>query len=199
MIDSPESMLITSCQLLNCHFSGYWRSHHEEMLVSNSTGFILYLWALFITYASLVAQTVKNWPAMQEIQVQFLGWESPLEKEWQPISVFLTGKSHGQRSLAGYNPWVHKKSDMTEWLTLYLLQGLEDPLEKEMATHSSILAWEIPWTRSLVDCSPWGRKRVGHDLTTKQHQLYFYSNAIGILTFCLMMTRLIAKSEADFY
>ena len=80
MIDSPESMLITSCQLLNCHFSGYWRSHHEEMLISNSTGFILYLWALFITYASLGAQTVKNWPAMQEIRVRFLGWESPLEK-----------------------------------------------------------------------------------------------------------------------
>jgi len=32
------------------------------------------------TRASLVAQTVKNLPAMQEIQVQFLGWEDPLEK-----------------------------------------------------------------------------------------------------------------------
>ena len=30
--------------------------------------------------ASLVAQTVKNLPAMQEIQVQSLGWEDPLEK-----------------------------------------------------------------------------------------------------------------------
>ena len=25
-----------------------------------------------------------------------------------------SGKSHGQRSLAGYSPWVHKESDMTE-------------------------------------------------------------------------------------
>ena len=31
--------------------------------------------------ASLVAQTVKNWPAMQETQVQSLGREEPLEKE----------------------------------------------------------------------------------------------------------------------
>ena len=30
---------------------------------------------------SLVAQTVKHLPAMQETQVQFLGWEDPLEKE----------------------------------------------------------------------------------------------------------------------
>ena len=29
---------------------------------------------------SLVAQTVKNLPAMQETQVQSLGWEDPLEK-----------------------------------------------------------------------------------------------------------------------
>ena len=31
--------------------------------------------------ASLVAQQVKNLPAMQETQVRFLGWEDPLEKE----------------------------------------------------------------------------------------------------------------------
>ena len=31
--------------------------------------------------ASLVAQTVKRLPTMQETQVQSLGWEDPLEKE----------------------------------------------------------------------------------------------------------------------
>ena len=31
--------------------------------------------------ASLMAQLVKNLPAMQEIQVQSLGWEDLLEKE----------------------------------------------------------------------------------------------------------------------
>ena len=30
--------------------------------------------------ASLVAQMVKNLPAVQETQVQFLGWYNPLEK-----------------------------------------------------------------------------------------------------------------------
>ena len=41
--------------------------------------------------ASLVAQMVKNLPAVQESQVQSLSWEDPLEKEWQPTPVFLPG------------------------------------------------------------------------------------------------------------
>ena len=56
-------------------------------------------------WASLVAQMVKNLPAMWEIQVQSLGWEDPLEKKWQPTPVFLPGEFHEQRSLVGYSPW----------------------------------------------------------------------------------------------
>ena len=32
------------------------------------------------TQVSLIAQLVKNLPAMQKTLVQFLGWEDPLEK-----------------------------------------------------------------------------------------------------------------------
>ena len=46
---------------------------------------------------------VKNLPAMQETQVQSLGWEDPLEKGIV-IPVFLPGELRGQRSLAGYSP-----------------------------------------------------------------------------------------------
>ena len=59
-----------------------------------------------------MAQEVKNPPTMQELQemwVRSLGREDPLEKEWQPTSVFLPGISYGQRNLAGYNPCGHKK------------------------------------------------------------------------------------------
>ena len=35
---------------------------------------------LVVERASLVAQMIKNLPAMQETQVQSLGWEDPLEK-----------------------------------------------------------------------------------------------------------------------
>ena len=51
---------------------------------------------------------------MQETRVQSLGWEDPLEKRWQPTSVFLPGKSHGWRSLTGYSPWGHKELDTIE-------------------------------------------------------------------------------------
>ena len=43
----------------------------------------------------------------------------PWRKKWQPTPVFLPGKHHGQRSLAGYRPWDHKQSDMTEWLSTH--------------------------------------------------------------------------------
>ena len=66
----------------------------------------------------LVAQTVKSLPTTWETQVRFLGWENPVQKEWQPTPVFLSGKSYGWRSLVGYSPWGHKQSDTTERLSL---------------------------------------------------------------------------------
>ena len=39
--------------------------------------------------ASLVAQLVKNPPAMQETPVQFLGWEFHWRRDRLPIPVFL--------------------------------------------------------------------------------------------------------------
>ena len=39
---------------------------------------------------------------------------SPGRGKQQPTPVFLPGKSHEQRSLAGYSPWGCKVSDTTE-------------------------------------------------------------------------------------
>ena len=38
----------------------------------------------------------------------------PWRRKWHPTPVFLSGESHGQRNLAGYSPWGHEESDMTE-------------------------------------------------------------------------------------
>ena len=57
---------------------------------------------------------IKNLPAMQEMLVLSLSQEDPLEEAWQPTPVFLPGKFHGQRSLAGYSPWSCKELNMTE-------------------------------------------------------------------------------------
>ena len=37
-------------------------------------------------------------------------------RQWQPIPVFLPGKSHGRRSLVGCSPWGLEESDMIERL-----------------------------------------------------------------------------------
>ena len=59
-------------------------------------------------------------------------------RKWQPTPVILPGKFHGQRSLAGYSPWAHKQSDMTERAhthkhTLLLLFYVSIPNTKDKA------------------------------------------------------------------
>ena len=44
------------------------------------------------------------------------GREDPLENDMAPTPVLLPGKSHGQRSLVGYNPRGRKELDTTERL-----------------------------------------------------------------------------------
>ena len=48
--------------------------------------------SLYHNRDSLVAQSVKNMPAVQETQVQSLGWEDPLEKEMATHSSILAWK-----------------------------------------------------------------------------------------------------------
>ena len=61
---------------------------------------------------------VKTLPAIQETQVQSLGWKDPLEKEMATFFSILPWESYGQRSLVGYSPWSHKDLDTTERLIL---------------------------------------------------------------------------------
>ena len=56
------------------------------------------------SWASLVAQLVKNLPAMRATWVQSLGWEDPLEK----------GKASHSSILAWRIPWSRKESGTTE-------------------------------------------------------------------------------------
>ena len=65
-----------------------------------------YLRLICLMWASLVAQMVKNLPAVRETQVQLLGWEDPLEKEMATHSsipawkISWTEKPGGLQSLA---------------------------------------------------------------------------------------------------
>ena len=64
-----------------------------------------------------MAQTVKNFPAMQEIWVQYLGWEDPLEKGMAPYSSTLSLENSMDRG--AWWAIVHEVSelDTTKLLT----------------------------------------------------------------------------------
>ena len=123
-------------QLCGILYSTELCNHHQNLISHH-----LHLttqYTQYIQWASLVAQLVKNPPAMSEACVRPLGWKDPLEKgkathssslawriqltksrtrlsnfhfwrrKWQTIPAFLPGKSHGKRSLTGYSSQGHK-------------------------------------------------------------------------------------------
>ena len=75
--------------------------------------------SLIINGASLVAQMVKNLPAMQETWVQSLGWEDPLEEGTAIDSSILAWRILMDKGnwQATYSPWGCKELDTTERLS----------------------------------------------------------------------------------
>ena len=75
-------------------------------------------YAVKYPWASLVAQVVKNLPAMRETWVHLWVGKIPWRRECLPTPVFWPRESHGQRSLPGYSPWGPKELDTTEQFSL---------------------------------------------------------------------------------
>ena len=67
--------------------------------------------------ASLVAQTVKNLPAMQETWVWSSGQEDPLEKDVAAHSSILAWENPWAEKAGGHSPRGREESGTTEWLT----------------------------------------------------------------------------------
>ena len=76
---------------------------------------------------TLVAQMVKH--LLQWGRPGFDPWvgKIPWRRKWQPSTVLLPGKSHGERSLVGYSPWGRKESDTTERLHHVTLPTTPNP------------------------------------------------------------------------
>ena len=107
-------------------------------------------------WASLVAQLVKNPPAMQETQVRSLGGEDPLEKG-MVTPLLMRGFPGGT---GGKEPACQcRRTNETRVPSL----GQENPLEKGMAAPSSIPARRIPWTEEPGGLWSIGWQRVGHN------------------------------------
>ena len=92
------------------------------------------------SWAFLVAQLVKNPPAMCETWVQPLGGKTPWRKEWLPTLAFLPGEFHGL-----YSPWGGKELDTTERLSLSLLL-------------SAAFSWSN-WKQDLLELFIWFSRR----------------------------------------
>ena len=95
----------------------------------------------------LVAQLVKNPPAMQETLVRLPVTKIPWRRDRLPTPVFLgfPGGLDSKELPAMRETWV--------WSL-----GWEDPLGEGMAIHSVFLPGESHGQRSLIDCSPWGHR-----------------------------------------
>ena len=74
------------------------------------------------TWASLVAQMVKNLPAMQETWVRSLDWEDPLEKGMASHSSILAWKI----------PWTEESGGLQS-------MGLQESVMIEILTHTDTL------------------------------------------------------------
>ena len=87
--------------------------------------------ALFLIWASLVAQLVKNLPAVQETWVQSWVGKIPWRRERLPSPVFWPGEFQGL-----YSPWGHK---IRHCMTFTFL-NLELPIE----VHPSLFFGQTP-------------------------------------------------------
>ena len=71
------------------------------------------------SWASLVAQTIKDPPAMREDWIQSFHWEDPLEEGMATHSSILAWRIPTDRGAwwATVSPWPHKESDTIEQLS----------------------------------------------------------------------------------
>ena len=69
------------------------------------------------SWVSLVAQTVKNPPAIQETWVRCSGWEDPLAEGMATHSSVLAWDPRTEEPVSLHSPWGRKESDTTERLS----------------------------------------------------------------------------------
>ena len=125
------------------------------------------------SWASLVAQMVKNSPAMQETWVWSLGWEDSLEEGMATHSSILAWRIPWTEESGRLQPmglqrvghdWANKHSTAHDTIK-----------EKGMAIHSSILAWRIPWPEEPGGLQPRGSQRVGHNWETNTAHIHTHT------------------------
>ena len=102
-----------------------WHRGYTCLALLRDTAFILPSMSKLSSYWSPTAKfslpagvmpcgsIVKNSPATRRLRFDPWVRKIPWKRKWQSTLVFLPGKSHRQRSLAGYSPWGHSQT----WLS----------------------------------------------------------------------------------
>ena len=133
---------------------------------------------IFLPRARLVCMMIytvsTRWLRGKESTRQFRGqrrcrvspWvrRTPWRRKRQPTPIFLTGKSHGERSLAGYSPWGrrvgHDWAHTHEWMARTSYWCLTHPSSGSISQWtgkwkllSHVLLFAIPWTIQSIEFS----------------------------------------------
>ena len=103
-----NNTLVKETKLMVNNDSGKWVTVNQAVS-SSHMGLDTLHWMTWMRYQN--ASEVRNAAFHRECR-----------RAWEPTPVFLPGEFHGQGSLAGYSPWGHKESDMTERLLVPLLR-----------------------------------------------------------------------------
>ena len=138
----------TGCYVVSWVRNLFW----VQMRLSRLGGRFAYLHT--VEWASLVAQLVKNPPAMQETPVGFLAQGSPLEKGWTPVFLGFPGGSDNIESTCNTGE-------------LGLVPGLGISLGGAWQPTPVFLPGESPWTEEPGGLQSTGLQRVRHDWATK--------------------------------
>ena len=122
LLYSPKLNGLKQHKFITCsfHWSGVWWAQSCLCLDSQTRNRAsYYLLHLFLSNCTI---WLPRWLSSKDSACQCRGCKkcrfdpcigmTPWRRKWQPTPVFLPGKFHGQRNLAGYSSWGHKQSDM---------------------------------------------------------------------------------------
>ena len=125
--------------------------------------------------AFLVAQTVKNLPAMLESRFNPSFKKIPWRREWQPTPVFLPGEFHGQRSLADNLPQsVESQKIRHYWENLCLLS-----LQYMFLPTKVHLVKAMVFPVVMYGCESWTVKKAEH-WRTDAFELWFWRRLLRV-------------------
>ena len=151
-----------------------------------------------------------------------------VEHDWQPTLVLLPGKSHGQRSPAGYSPWGCKESNMIEQLThthththtrlvnncllidmtrFWILSRVQMHINVQMHSHGAPEVWTPVFSMRTKTCSSWfPESAVSFSEKKSWTSLAFISNGtqqsflqLSLLSLGLLSTNVVLESCAHIF